>query len=65
MAEAPRFPYPSWVAWLDDIHEGLAKVARAALVSVAQSAEDEQENTIEDLEAMDVLQPAQHVQITS
>jgi DNA-binding transcriptional LysR family regulator len=56
VAEAPRFPYPSWVVWRDDIDEEIAQIAKSALAAVVQSAEDEQENIVEDLEVMDASQ---------
>jgi DNA-binding transcriptional LysR family regulator len=65
VTDAPRFPYPSWVVWRDDIDEDLAKVARAALLAVVQNAENEQEYIVEDLEVMDASEPAQHPRITN
>ena len=36
VAEAPRFPYPLYVVWRDDLPEDLAALARRALLDVAQ-----------------------------
>ncbi|MGC1494182.1 MAG: LysR family transcriptional regulator [Sulfitobacter sp.] len=65
VADAPRFPYPSWVVMRDDLDEELSQVARATLTAVVQSAENEQENIIEDLEVMESSEPAQHPRITN
>lgn len=53
VADAPRFPYPSWVIWRNDIDEDLAALARRTLASVVQGAEKEQEFVMKQLEAMD------------
>jgi len=43
VADAPRFEYPSWVVWRDDLDEDIAMRAKAALAGVVQAAEIEQE----------------------
>lgn len=53
VADAPRFPYPSWVIWRNNIDEDLAALARCTLASVVQGAEKEQEFVMKQLEAMD------------
>ncbi|KHA51300.1 LysR family transcriptional regulator [Sulfitobacter geojensis] len=53
VADAPRFPYPSWVIWRNDIDEDLAALARRTLARVVQGAEKEQEFVMKQLEAMD------------
>ncbi len=53
VADAPRFPYPAWVVWRDDLDETIADNARNALQRVAQAAEKEQETVIDQLDAME------------
>ncbi|MBM1690710.1 LysR family transcriptional regulator [Sulfitobacter geojensis] len=57
VADAPRFPYPSWVIWRNDIDEDLAALARRTLANVVQGAEKEQEFVTKRLEAMDAYGP--------
>jgi DNA-binding transcriptional LysR family regulator len=35
VADAPRFPYPVWAVWRDDLDPELARIAKAALAKVA------------------------------
>ena len=65
VADAPRFPYPSWVVMRDDIGEDLAHLARTTLAAVVQNAENEQEFIVEDFEIMESSEPAQHPRITN
>lgn len=53
VADAPRFPYPVWVVWREDLDADLAKVAHATLTETAQESEKEQEIMTDNLEAMD------------
>lgn len=53
VADAPRFHYPSWVVWRDDIDPDLAALARSTLTKVSQATEKEQEKLVEDLESME------------
>ncbi|MEP2920150.1 MAG: LysR family transcriptional regulator [Sulfitobacter sp.] len=57
VAGAPRFHYPSWVVYRDDLPDDLAALARSALAKVVQNAEKEQEASIEGLEVMDGSMP--------
>lgn len=57
VADAPRFPYPSWVIWRNDIDEDLAALARRTLANVVQGAEKEQEFVTKQLEAMGAYGP--------
>jgi DNA-binding transcriptional LysR family regulator len=52
VAEAPRFPYPSWAIYREDLDDDLAECARRSLDRVVQAAEREQEIVIEQLENM-------------
>jgi DNA-binding transcriptional LysR family regulator len=52
VTDAPRFPYPSYVVWRDDLDETLAAAARTALLGVIQDAEDEQKTVVALLEEM-------------
>lgn len=65
VADAPRFPYPSWVVWREDLDGEIAAVARAALNKVIQGAEIEQENIVKDIELVEHYDPALHPQITN
>ena len=49
VADAPRFSYPAWVVWREDLDPELLSVARRTLIDVAQAAENEQDNLIEQL----------------
>ena len=65
VADAPRFPYPAYVIWRDDIPGDLAELSKRTLVSVAQSVEKEQESVVEQLEAMEDFDPALHPEISN
>lgn len=52
VADAPRFPYPSWVVWRDDLDPEISTMARQALARVVQSAEKEQETVVQQLQPM-------------
>ena len=52
VADAPRFPYPSWVVWRDDLDPELAALARKTLKSVVQKAEKAQETLVGELDVM-------------
>lgn len=53
VANAPRFPYPSWAVWRDDLDDEVAVLARRTLAAVVQAAEKEQEKVVELTETMD------------
>lgn len=53
VADAPRFPYPSWVIYRDDLDEDIASIARSTLAKVVQDAEKEQETVTGGLETME------------
>jgi DNA-binding transcriptional LysR family regulator len=52
VTDAPRFPYPSWVIWRDDIPDDLAALARRTLNGVIDGVVKEQENVVEQIELM-------------
>ncbi|MCX7561590.1 LysR family transcriptional regulator [Sulfitobacter sp. F26204] len=52
VAEAPRFPYPSWVVWRDDLDDDLVNLARRTLARIVQDAEKEQETVVGHLDTM-------------
>lgn len=56
VADAPRFPYPSWVVYRDDLDEDIAEIARAALAEVVQTVDKEQEDLITQIETMEDYQ---------
>lgn len=47
--DAPRFPYPVWVVWRDDVDVPLRKAAHAALVRTVTLADSAQQDVIEQL----------------
>ena len=57
VADAPRFHYPSWVVWREDLDEDIAALARGSLMDVVESAEIEQELVTADLETIEEYQP--------
>lgn len=57
VTNAPRFPYPSWVVWRDDLDEDLAVLARSCLEKVVQVAELEQETVVEEHKHMHDYEP--------
>lgn len=65
VADAPRFPYPSWVVWREDIEEDIAAVAKASLAKVVQAAEIEQEDIVADIELVEHYEPALFPAITN
>lgn len=65
VADAPRFPYPSWVIWREDIPGDLAALAKRALTEVVEGVEKEQESVVGQLESMEDFDPAQHPEISS
>jgi DNA-binding transcriptional LysR family regulator len=52
VADAPRFPYPSWVVWREDLDEDLRSIARSTLTGVVEAVEKEQETVVKDHESM-------------
>ena len=52
VADAPRFAYPSWVVWREDLDEDLAALARKTLKTVVQKAEKSQQTLVGDLGVM-------------
>ncbi|MCC1493257.1 LysR family transcriptional regulator [Cognatishimia sp. F0-27] len=53
VAEAPRFPYPSWVIWREDMPGDLIDLARRTLASVIQDAENEQAIYVDRIDPID------------
>lgn len=47
--DAPRFPYPVWVVWREDVDEQLRDAAHTALVRTVSLAETAQQDVIEQL----------------
>ncbi|MEM7643941.1 MAG: LysR family transcriptional regulator [Pseudomonadota bacterium] len=47
--DAPRFPFPVWAAFRDDLDADLAETARATLAAAASQAEAAQERILADL----------------
>lgn len=65
VADAPRFHYPSWAIFRDDLEDDLAELARQTLAGVVQSAEKEQESVVDRLESIGDYDPDEHVNFTS
>ena len=59
VADAPRFEYPSWIVWREDLDEDLAVAARHSLKRVIQNAEKEQENAVEQIAVMELPRTGQ------
>ncbi len=51
--DAPRFPYPIWSVWRDDLDESVAKKAQEAMITVAEYADAEQGAVFRRLSALD------------
>lgn len=47
--DAPRFPYPAWAVFRDDLDPDLSEAAQQVLQRVAAQAEDAQDDVIRDL----------------
>ncbi len=47
--EAPKFPYPAWVVWREDLDPKIVAVAQVALGAAEKLAEKEQTNVLKDL----------------
>lgn len=52
--DAPRFPYPVWAVWRDDLSQELRDVAAATLRDVAKGAESDSRAVVESLGEMSV-----------
>lgn len=52
VADAPRFPYPAWIVWRDDIDPDIAATARTSLAAFVADAESEQKTLVRSLDAM-------------
>lgn len=50
VSDAPRFPYPAWVVWREDLEDDLKAAAKSSLLEVTQAVETELENVLEGLE---------------
>lgn len=49
VADAPRFPYPVWAVWRDDLDPAIAKIAKTTLAKVADEAEADSDEVIKRL----------------
>lgn len=49
VADAPRFPYPVWAVWREDLDPAIAEIAKATLTKVANAAEADSVAVIEKL----------------
>lgn len=49
VADAPRFPYPVWAVWQEDLPETLRDVAEKALLSVVQDVASDSDAVVEKL----------------
>lgn len=65
VADAPRFPYPAYVIWREDIPDDLAALAKRTLIRISQDVEKEQESVVGQLEEMEDYDPALHSDITN
>ena len=64
--DAPRFPYPAWVVWREDLDRSIAETALATLRNVADAVDKEQSDVMDDLAALnqdgDVHTLGEHVE---
>ncbi|MGB5556441.1 MAG: LysR family transcriptional regulator [Paracoccaceae bacterium] len=51
--DAPRFPYPIWSVWRDDMDPAVAKKAHSALLDVIEYADAEQDAVMAQLSALE------------
>ncbi|KKK62649.1 hypothetical protein LCGC14_3002220 [marine sediment metagenome] len=65
VADAPHFPYPSWVVWREDIDDDLAELARKTLKAVVHAAEKDQETLVDELASMEDYEPVLPTQNTN
>ncbi|MDO6591737.1 LysR family transcriptional regulator [Loktanella sp. D2R18] len=49
VADAPRFPYPVWAVWREDLDPTIAEIAKTTLTQVANAAEADGEAVLERL----------------
>ena len=56
VSDAPRFPYPAWVVWREDLEEDIAAIARSTLAEVTTDADRESEVVIDMLDSMETHQ---------
>ncbi|ASM72491.1 MULTISPECIES: LysR family transcriptional regulator [Roseobacteraceae] len=61
VADAPRFPYPSWVVLRADLTPDLAELAGRTLKAVVQGAEKAQESLLGELDLMEGYEPVPKV----
>ena len=52
VANAPRFPYPAWIVWREDLDDDIAAIAQRTLAEVSQGAENEQHSFTDLLSSM-------------
>ncbi|MCF7746611.1 LysR family transcriptional regulator [Sulfitobacter sp. M39] len=50
VANSPRFAYPAWVVWREDLDPEMLSIARRSLMDLAQAAENQQNILIESLD---------------
>lgn len=60
VADAPRFPYPAWVIWREDLPADLAALARRTLTEVAEAAENEQETLTKGMDTIELFEPGHY-----
>lgn len=47
--DAPRFPYPVWAVWRDDINPGIADLAKSCLTTITEQVRSEQNAILDQL----------------
>ena len=57
--DAPRFPYPVWAIWRNDLDPVVAQAAKATLADIAQASEEERDTVIDSLNGMSKGTPFQ------
>lgn len=56
VADAPRFPYPAWVVWREDLDPAIAAVAQETLYRIASAAEADSGRVIDRLARLNETQ---------
>ncbi len=52
VSDAPRFPYPIWLVWREDIDKTVAEAAHKSLIKVTEFADAEQHSVMDRLELL-------------
>ncbi|WP_076451278.1 LysR family transcriptional regulator [Roseivivax lentus] len=65
VANAPRFPYPAYVIWREDIPADLLALTKRTLARVTHTLEKEKESVVGHLKVMDRFIPVSDAEVTN